>query len=160
MNRLLFVGHSHIQAIARGAALFEPKEAVFSNATFFHLQQRRYFPHFSDSQPSEMHPELFMELSDCINDADTIISTVYGNEHNVFGLVNHPRPFDFILRDEGSTNLDIHSEFVPEKYLEDALLKRTHGNKALLSKLRHGTGIQTDISSSESATNTKRRAHF
>jgi len=118
---------------------------VFPDAHFLRIQQRRYFPHFSGDQSGKMNEELYLDLTSSIADSEIVVSTVFGNEHNVFGLVNHPRPFDFIPKDEEIVCLDSRAEFVPEKYVYDALKNRTRSNEMLLLKLRQLAGSSRPI---------------
>jgi len=92
-----------------------------------------------------MNKKLSLVLANSIAEADIIISTVYGNEHNVLGLVNHPRPFDFILNNSCNNNLSVQSEFVKKSYVEDALVSRTRPNEILLEKLRQIAGSAKPI---------------
>jgi hypothetical protein len=72
---------------------------------------------------------------------ELIVSLIGGNKHNILGLLNHPRPFDFVLPDEPDLPFTPGAESVPVELVADSLRKRAANELALLRTIRRVTKV-------------------
>ncbi len=98
--RLLFIGHSHLRCVRDAAAAAQAELALRQiHVDTLVLQQ----PAFDASVPADapvppvLAPSDWPALQARAAQADVVVLAVGGNAHVVFGLVEHPQPFDFEL---------------------------------------------------------------
>ena len=72
---------------------------------------------------------------------ELIVSLIGGNKHNILGLLNHPRPFDFVLPEEPELPFTPGAECVPADLVADSLAKRAVNELDLLGALRRATKV-------------------
>lgn len=65
------------------------------------------------------------------------LSSFGGNRHNIFGLIDHPTPFDFILPSHPDLPLRRNATLIPYDVLRDALTSFTHASLSEISALRN-----------------------
>lgn len=68
-----------------------------------------------------------------------VVSTFGGNDHNVLGLVNHPRKFDFVLPEEPGLPLQEDAEVLPFELVRRTLRARLAPTRQLMRMLREAT---------------------
>jgi len=110
--RFILVGASH------SVAILEAAEASGIPVRFFHIKKA-----ISRSTAGPvLSPKLRSSLDNC---SDTIFSSIGGNAHNNFGLIEHSKPFDFIhpdfpaLRRPGASGF----EWIPYSAIKDRMKK-------------------------------------
>jgi hypothetical protein len=111
-GQVLIVGHSHIRALLGGA------RALGLPWTALHLAvQRHGYSHATRKFTAEFESKFHSAREGC----SQIVSCVGGNTHNIVGLVEHPRPFDFVLRENPDLPLRRDAEVVPPGIIESRL---------------------------------------
>jgi hypothetical protein len=124
-DRLTFVGHSHLAAIERAARARGPSHAAHDAQTFVNLQDAR-FADFFRAEERGLRYSVNPRHSECV--ASGAVSHVFlalgGNHHNAFGLLSHPRPFDFVIEEAPELPLDPEREVVPSALVREALEQR------------------------------------
>ncbi len=145
MKKIALLGHSHIHAIKRGIVLLDDKHKQMFDGSYFHFRQKQYLPHFEDEGLLNMNPELLHDLAEALSGAEIVLLTIIGNEHNVFGLANHPRPFDFILRGSDDHEIDQHAEFIPQDFVETAMLEYCIEGAPIFKTIRKLVPAETPI---------------
>ncbi len=107
-RRLLLVGHSHLVALELGLQALKdsaPDALAGVEIRTANLREEAY-------QLKGFRPGVAASLPAALRDLvkafrpDRIILVLQGNEHNVLSLIEHPRPFDFILPDAPELPLD------------------------------------------------------
>ena len=86
------VGHSHLKALQVAAS-----EGHAAQADFLQLRDEPYASMLRKTRPKDgvLPTPLAKRIFSPKNDA--VVLYVQGNAHNLFGLVNHPQPFDFLM---------------------------------------------------------------
>jgi len=114
-KKALVVGHSHL-----GALEFFSRSKDCSlefDLDFVQLLAKEFDPG-SNARAAD---ELAFVLRKKAASADLCVLSISGNEHQMMGLVNHPRPFDFVLPERPEIPLLAGREVVPFEIIEDAL---------------------------------------
>lgn len=115
---LLWIGHSHLRCVRaaadEGAAALQAQGVQIDVLV---LNQPQYEPHFTPAiaggAPGALHLALQEELLQRSAVADAVVLSIGGNAHSAFGLVEHPRPWDFVSEAEPATPLLPGREPVP-----------------------------------------------
>lgn len=87
------------------------------------------------SGESTLHPVLKRLISPV--GPTLFLSSFGGNTHNVFGLINHPEPFDFILPSDPGLPLQSDATLVPYDVLKDAIMPFALASLTEISALRN-----------------------
>jgi hypothetical protein len=123
---LIFVGHSHIGAISKGAAA--------SGKKIIAVPLREQLKKLSRNA-------LLAELGDKVakavqeNAAEVVFCLIGGGMHAVLGLVQHPDRFDFVLPDRADLPFDAHSTLVPFDVMENLMARKLRKHTHLLNQL-------------------------
>lgn len=132
---ILAVGTSHLAAL---------EEAIRHNGTapriaFVQLRDPGYRGALVRSPAGA--PSLKRRLAEDVTERsrELVVSLVGGNKHNILGLLNHPRPFDFILPDEPDLPFTQGAECVPVGLVAESLTRRAANELDLLRALRRAT---------------------
>ena len=131
----LILGHSHLAALQLAHArklVAEPADGTHLEPQFLQLGRTRAPGPAPD--PAILPPAALAALETFQGTA--IVSCVAGNDHAVFGLLNHPQPFDFILPAAPHRPLDETAEILPAGLVRAALSRRMTVTAELLSALR------------------------
>ena len=141
-RRLVGIGHSHLVALieADAARLAQPG-APPSHTTFIQLLA-------PENQPTllpdgTLNPDLKAKVLDaCGPDEDPpgLFGCVSGNEYHYIGLVDHPRPFDFVLPPQPDLPLRPNAEIIPSQLMRQALGSQMLGGLEVLRALRIAFG--------------------
>ncbi|MBI2718274.1 MAG: hypothetical protein HY245_15585 [Rhizobiales bacterium] len=102
---VLVVGNSHTAALIRGLA----KHSGDGLAHRYEIVNLNTLP--NKSEGSKISEEVRRKIAAL--PADVIVSAIGGNAHNVFGLVRHPEPFDFVIPSLPQLALDEDAELLP-----------------------------------------------
>ena len=135
--RLLFVGHSHLSAIHKAYRRFGAKGNGFAiEAEFVQLSRAEFRPQFKPGffRKDILNRRTIKAIRRAKN--DVLVSCIGGNVHNVFGLVNHPQPFEFILPDEPDLPVADNAEILPHAAMRLALAGRMRRHLRLLQAVR------------------------
>jgi hypothetical protein len=123
---LVCIGHSHIEAVVAAAAKASiPLEGL----NFWHLGS----PIDRSSGVVELTAELRARL------VAPVFSFVGGGVHQDFGLVVHPRPYDFIWPQEPDLPLSNGAEMVPFDALHTSMRTRTQPYLDIMQAIRRAT---------------------
>ena len=96
------IGHSHTLALERGAELAGfPLDAM----NFWHTGE----PWLRDGGTIRLRPD----LAERVGRGRPVLSLIGGSAHTVLGMVEHPRPFDFVLPSDPELPVDEAREIVP-----------------------------------------------
>ena len=122
----LLVGHSHIHAVNR-AFLASPESyqirlVIFGLGRFGRMVVR-------NNGEVALDGALVDELRAIseLHRPAVCFSSVGGNAHNVMGLLEHPRPFDFVLHERPELPLRPAAEVVPSRLMRRALESKVQG---------------------------------
>jgi hypothetical protein len=106
------IGHSHSAALARGAELGRrPLDAI----NFWETGE----PWLRDQAPLSLRPDLAAR----VGQGRLVLSLVGGSAHTVLGMVEHPRPFDFVLPSKPDLPIDEGREIVPAEAIRNKLVE-------------------------------------
>lgn len=131
---ILCIGHSHITALQAAAQLglvdtgsFRMRFAPLSKESLAAVPTPKRFERYVEDlvlslAPEERSPEL-------------LVSTIGGNSHNGLGLIEHERPFDFVLEDAPELPLDEGAELVPGVVVEKLIAARLAPFLAIKKKI-------------------------
>jgi hypothetical protein len=101
-SKLVAIGHSHLVAILAAFRQRNSNPALPDRATFIELLDQKYRP----GMVREGNAWRFTPAAAAAIDAAVkpglepvpfVVASIGGNEYQFIGMVNHPRPFDFIL---------------------------------------------------------------
>lgn len=96
------IGHSHARALEKGAAL---GGISLDMMNFWDTGD----PWLVDEGGVRLRPD----LAERVARGTLVLSVVGGSAHTVLGMVEHPRPFDFVLPSDPSLPVDESREIVP-----------------------------------------------
>ena len=125
--KLAIVGQSHAVCVKDAAKRIDQRlSALGIHITFVLINEPRFKPWKERSIDTELGgysliPGLCQEILRATADADRIISLTGGMAHNIFGLTNHERAFDFVLPEDPSLPLLSDRELVPSDIVGAAL---------------------------------------
>jgi hypothetical protein len=131
--RLVFIGHSHLGSLFKAQIAYQTIDEKLHDIDFYSFTKLG-FPDGFDNESSDwsinrsvfnFSPDKLKELE---GEQAVIVLVLYGNEHNVFGMIKAPKPFDFY---DGSTQpVDLEATIIPL-----AVMRRTveHNMKRILS---------------------------
>jgi hypothetical protein len=143
-RRVVFIGHSHLRVLrlayaARTRRLAEAGVPNEQPAEFIQLSAAEFAPRLDlpDGSKRIFNRRTVKALSDPAVAA--IVSCIGGNAYNVFGLTNHPCPFDFVLADDPALALDANAHILPYNAVRQSLKRRLANNIKLLTALRAQT---------------------
>ena len=113
-KRVLAIGHSHLGALE----FFLRSKQEFSE---FELEivQLLSSEYADIEQDSDGRTARTLRQKD--ENCDLVVLAISGNEHQMMGLVNHPRPFDFVLPERPDLPLQKDREIVPFELIRDTL---------------------------------------
>lgn len=105
MNSALVIADSHIFAIRQAV-----KDCQIDGIDCLYLRDKQY-------RPLHKGNTINRKIKSIINagetNARTIFLSIRGNHHSILGLVNHPVPFDFILKDNPNLPLNDNAYIIP-----------------------------------------------
>ena len=134
--RVLAMGHSNLGALIRAGNKLR-NEGRFPSSLkidFMQLRDDRYNPHFPPGNTILIKPALRDDLQAKLEQTDIVVSCMGSNHHAAFGLVNHPRPYDFVL--DPSEPLIEGREIVPASVVRTAMRDHLKGAFNFISAVR------------------------
>ena len=134
---ILVIGLSHMWALEQASR----QNGSAPHIAFVQLLDRNLRWKFEYEPGTE--PSLPRRLAKSVGERsrELIVSLVGGNKHNILGLLNHPRPFDFILPEEPDLPFTPGAECVPVELVADSLAKRVANELDFLRTLRRATKV-------------------
>lgn len=137
MIRIVVVGDSHTDAIKRALArgrFVDPEIAV---------EAYRYSKAKNGKEIGDLSESAVCELAASLGKDDLVVSTIGGNQHQTFSLIQHPDRFDLLLPGESEGLPDESSTLIPYGQLFETL-DRGIRNKdgARLKSLREAAGCE------------------
>lgn len=96
------IGHSHCLALERGAAR---SGCALDTMNFWQTGE----PWLRDGGTIRLRPD----LAERVARGRPVLSLIGGSAHTVLGMVEHPRPFDFVLPADPELPVDERREIVP-----------------------------------------------
>lgn len=143
-GKVVFIGHSHLRAlrlayVARTKRLAEAGAHNGRPAEFVPLSAPAFAPRLDvpDGSKQIFNRRTVKALSG--PSVAAIVSCIGGNAYNVFGLTNHPCPFDFVLAEDPTLALDAKAQILPCNAVRQSLKRRLANNIRLLTALRAQT---------------------
>ncbi len=113
---LLYIGHSHLTALQRGAGLLEPDEGG-NTRVFKRMDNKLTNPKAVREAGGwdAVKPAVARAMNEILSPlaSDVIVSCIGGNMHSVLGLTNSPRPFDFVLPERPDLEMQGGVDVVP-----------------------------------------------
>lgn len=127
-RRILGIGHSHILSIqfslnSQKKDLEEKLRLKFQTIWLGDDRYKNFREHVGNGgvEGFVWAKEIASEIKKLNPQTDILFSAFGGNAHNILGMVQHPRPFDFILSASPALPLNEGVELVPEAVVELAL---------------------------------------
>ena len=128
--RIVGIGHSHIICVRHAAAVAKltldrlgvSVETVWVGDPKFHPYRIRDDAAGIDG--FQLAPDIRDSIVGAVEGADSVFLCSGGNAHNIFGLVNHPRPFDFVLKTNPGLPLHPGYEVIPSGIVDAALVNQ------------------------------------
>ena len=136
MKKILIIGHSHVFALRRANKNMEIDGADSFEVDFLEMQNSRYSPNIVGPAPLELNPSLQSDLVEISKNTDFVVSCARGGEHNILGLLRHPKPFDFFLSESPDRSIEREASLIPEGLVSDRLRMTTKMLRIYLHKLR------------------------
>jgi hypothetical protein len=139
---LLVVGQSHIAAVRAAAKTHREAFPDEPRTRVIHTLEEAHAPEFEDVAGGDYSgarfgPRLGAAIEDQIERHNPrVASVIGGNVHNTLALMRHPRPFDFMLPDEGGPPRDEGSELIPLGLVVATLTQKLQPDFARLRALR------------------------
>ncbi len=133
----LILGHSHLAALQLAHARSLPAADASISALapqFLYIGRAKDVPPDPKSPPGNLPATAIAALDKLSGPA--VVSCIGGNDHTVFGLLAHPRPFDFILASEPDLPLSAEAELLPARLVRATLRARMGIAVQLLTALR------------------------
>lgn len=120
MKQCVVVGASHIEAIQAAAT----RDSV-GWLQFVSLREAQYNPYIINGA---LNPALRSALAVVEQDSPAgYFLSLRGNEYNVLGLVNHPTPFDFVLKEQPHLPVRKNVEIIPYYQVRETLFEMIKG---------------------------------
>lgn len=142
---VLAVGHSHLVSVSDAWQQAAKAAQPGYRMAFLQLLAPEYQPLLSpQGNEAILNPRVTRKLEELLRQhaPASIASFVLGNEHSVFGLVNHPRPFDFALPERPDLALEPGTEIVPHDLMRAMLGEWVKRFLApILSSLKRVSGL-------------------
>lgn len=130
---ILFVGHSHLQALRAGFRARPEGARPFVMAEIGLLD-----PHWQPNiREGALNPAIARVLA--ADRVAAVVSVVAGNSHHSFGMVNRPRPVDVALPGCAPVRGDQRTEFLPTGLVERQIARMDAEALAVLRALRRAT---------------------
>ncbi|QNM83795.1 hypothetical protein H8M03_05600 [Sphingomonas sabuli] len=131
---IILVGDSHASAVQRAIAKRTGKGYAVP-LTAYRFQKAKRGQTLGDVAVDDL-----LERIAALGPDDVVISMIGGNQHAVFGSVQHPRRFDFFLPDDEAKHPAADAEIIPFRVLTDQFMTslRTRDAK-LLKAIREAT---------------------
>ena len=132
----LILGHSHLAALqmAQARGLADLAGASFLAPEFLYIGRAKDAPPDANAPPGTLPPAALAALARFGGPA--VVSWIGGNDHTVFGLLNHPQPFDFILASAPDLPVSPGAEILPARLVRATLQARMGASMRLLTALR------------------------
>ena len=141
--RLFGIGHSHLTGLQHADGGRDPAPGR-TQFRFLQLLERRFLPNLAAERPApRFHPTVLVELAAALADPaiPLVVAAISGNEYHSLGMVNHPRKFDFVLREAPDIPLLREAEIVPAALVEAALAALMSHAVLQLEALRRITSL-------------------
>ncbi len=135
--RLVGVGHSHLQAMQDACAQRERAEpSAYRSARFLQMLAPEYNPTIGPD--GSLNPALRAAIETALLDETPplLFDCVSGNEYHFIGLVNHPRPYDFVLPSRPDLPIQPNTEIIPAALARRVLATQAGHAMACLKALR------------------------
>jgi hypothetical protein len=130
MQQIFVMGHSHLAALAAAFPQW-PQHRTPLHAEFVFLNEKTYQPAVMDGG---LNPAILAQLHK--RPYDLYISLLGGNDHAVLSMLNHPRPYDFVLPAAPALPLTPGAEIVPARMALESLHNRLLPHFELLALYR------------------------
>jgi len=98
--KILAIGHSHIDALKFGYGDLIKREMLPFSMDFFRFDQ-----------PTNI--ESLIEESNSQGDLRMVVSSIAGSAHFIYGSINNPEPFDFVVPESPNLPLDRDAKLIP-----------------------------------------------
>jgi hypothetical protein len=136
VTAILAIGQSNLACVSQAAELLQTESRLPSSLrmSFLQLLQQGYRPHLLTGSEQGLNAALRQDLEAAVRKVDVVISCLGGNAHSIFGLLNHPRPYDFVFV-PGDTTID-GLEVIPRNLVRNALREHMRSSLTLFSLLR------------------------
>lgn len=122
--KIVLAGHSHLTALQFAFNARKNREAtsLVEQIDFVQLLDKRFTPIFIEDDTPKLNPEVMDVLTNrSLGQKSSIFLAISGNEYHFMGMVNHPRPFDFVLSEVKELPLSCQAEVVPTAFVEQSL---------------------------------------
>lgn len=133
---IVATGESHLGALSRAYEM--TRRRLPARITFIRMDQPEYAP------AMDSRGKLTKVVREAISAAhpEVVMISHGGNTHNVIGLVNHPKRFDFVLPQEPDLPLIENAEILPAGLVQEVLKERLVRIPFLLARaMREGVDV-------------------
>ncbi|SDZ13421.1 hypothetical protein [Nitrosomonas sp. Nm33] len=137
VKKLVGIDHSHLGVLRRAVEQHQDALKLEAAFEFVHLSGPGMQPLPLLVGKEEINPAIVKAADNALKErCDLLFLSIRGNEHNVLGLVQHPRPFDFVLPTEPDISLDACSDLVPYEAVKATLARIKKPAVELITHLR------------------------
>ena len=137
-RRLIGIGHSHLQALQDAYASRETADmAARPVACFVQMLSPEYSPTLLPD--GRLNPALRARVNAALQEDEApslLFDCISGNEYHFIGLVNHPRPFDFVLPSRPDLPLQRNAEIISAALMRQSLLAQMTPALSMMKALR------------------------
>jgi hypothetical protein len=139
---ILVIGQSHVAAIRSAAKARREADPDGPRTRVIHTLEPQYAPEVGgEGDAAGFVPALEEAIRDQIARHDPLVASASGgNVHNAFGLIRHPRPWDFLLSGESGLPLDPEAEPLSETLVRGALEAGLDRDRIRLHEIRRIAG--------------------
>ncbi|ODN70383.1 hypothetical protein [Methylobrevis pamukkalensis] len=132
MARVLIVGNSHIAAVTKAQVRrVKAGSGADLDPIFLNLSTEAFRPALVGDRINPAIRAVFEREAGV-----PVVCLIGGNDHNVFGLLNHPQRFDFALPEESAVSFDPGAEVVPFELVRRAMARAMEPRLKLLELVR------------------------
>jgi hypothetical protein len=136
LKHINIIGHSHINAIL--TALNEFKFTDNYNLVKLHEHEKKMQLLVNvDKNKQKINQDFLDLLPHEKNHQSFYFLMIGGNAHNILGLLQHPKPFDFVLSNNPELPLLKNAEIIPYEYMKSIMRSKVLRNLQLLSAFKY-----------------------
>lgn len=139
---ILVIGQSHVAALRSAARARREADPDRPRTRVIHTLEPHFAPELTgEGEAAVLASALEQAIRDQLARHDPLVASASGgNVHNGFGLIRHPRPWDFLLSGEEGPPLDPEAAPLTEALVRAALERWLERDRVRLREIRRIAG--------------------